>query len=40
MKELNRGDIIYVDLGQHMYSCVQSGVSVDSRLVSVFSINI
>ena len=26
MKELNRGDIIYVDLGQHMHSCVQSGV--------------
>ena len=26
MKELNRGDIIYVDLGQHIHSCVQSGV--------------
>lgn len=26
MKKLENGDLIYVDLGQHSRSCVQSGV--------------
>lgn len=26
MKALNRGDLIYVDLGNHAYSCIQSGI--------------
>lgn len=26
MKMLKRGDLIYVDLGNHTYSCIQSGI--------------